>query len=174
MRLFLDALYRLCGGLAAAFLAAIAVLILAQVVFRQFDTFLPAASDFAGFCLAASSFLALAYTFRRGGHIRVNLLLQRLAPAWRRRLDVISVSVAAALVGYFAWYSLLLVKESWRYGDLSEGLVAVPLWIPQSGMALGLLVLAVALADELVDLLRGGTPSYDQETDVVLDPHEQS
>jgi TRAP-type C4-dicarboxylate transport system permease small subunit len=168
MRLFLDGLYRLCGALAALFLAAIAVLILAQVVCRLFDTFLPAASDFAGFCLAASSFLALAYTFRAGGHIRVNLLLQRLPLAWRRRVDVIVVAVAAALVAYFAWHSLLLARESWRFNDLSEGLVPVPLWIPQSGMALGLIVLAIALVDELVNLLRGRVPSYEESQDVVL------
>ena len=86
MRRALDLLYRTCGGLAAMFLAAIAILILTQVVARLTGFFLPAASDFAGFCLAASSFLALAYTFRAGTHIRVVLLLQRLPAAWRRGL----------------------------------------------------------------------------------------
>jgi len=36
----------------------------------------------------------------------------------------------------------------------------VPLWIPQSGMALGLVVLAVAFVDDLVATLRGRATSY--------------
>jgi hypothetical protein len=44
--------------------------------------------------------------------------------------------------------------------DVSQGLVAVPLWLPQSGMALGLIIIAIALLDDLVVLLAGGTPSY--------------
>ena len=39
-------------------------------------------------------------------------------------------------------------------------MVPVPLWIPQSGMALGLVVLTISLVDEFVIVLRGGRPSY--------------
>jgi hypothetical protein len=44
--------------------------------------------------------------------------------------------------------------------DVSQGLVPVPLWLPQSGMALGLIIMAIALLDDLLVLLAGGTPSY--------------
>ena len=172
MRRALDRLYGFCGGLAALFLAAIAVLILAQIVARLLGLFVPAASDFAGFCLAASSFLALAYTFRAGGHIRVTLVLQRIPQRWRRGCDLASLAIAASLVGYFAWYTVGLVQDSWHYNDLSEGLVPVPLWIPQSAMAAGLIVLAIALVDELVNVLRGGKASYEQAVDVLLERSE--
>ena len=172
MRRALDRLYGFCGGLAALSLAAIAVLILAQVVARLLGLFVPAASDFAGFCLAASSFLALAYTFRAGGHIRVTLVLQRMPQRWRRGCDLASLAIAAALVSYFSWYTVGLVQDSWHFNDLSEGLVPVPLWIPQSGMAAGLIVLAIALVDELVNVLRGGKASYEHAADVLLERAE--
>jgi hypothetical protein len=38
--------------------------------------------------------------------------------------------------------------------------VRVPLWIPQGVMTLGLILFAVALADELVAALRGATPAF--------------
>jgi TRAP-type C4-dicarboxylate transport system permease small subunit len=168
MRRALDLLYRTCGGLAAMFLAAIAILILTQVVARLIGFFVPAASDFAGFCLAASSFLALAYTFRAGSHIRVTLVLQRVPRGGRRYFDLAALAVGAALVSYFAWQTVLLARESFHYNDLSEGLVPVPLWIPQSGMALGIIVLAIALLDDLVTVLRGGTAAYEHNADALL------
>ena len=45
--------------------------------------------------------------------------------------------------------------------DVSQGLVPVPLWIPQTGMALGLAILLVALLDDLAVVVSRGTPSYD-------------
>jgi TRAP-type C4-dicarboxylate transport system permease small subunit len=167
MRRALDLLYRTCGGLAALFLAAIAVLILMQVGARLIGVFVPAASDFAGFCLAASSFLALAYAFRAGTHIRVTLVLQRLPQGLRRPIDLAALAGGASLVAYFGWQTILLARESFRYNDLSEGLVPVPLWIPQSGMALGIIVLAIALIDDFVTVLRGGPASFERNSDVL-------
>ena len=168
MRSWLDRLYGLCGALGAIFLVSIAVLILTQIIARFFDVLVPSANDFAGFSLAASSFLALAYTFRKGGHIRVTLVIQRLPAGWRRGFDLASLAVAAALIATFAWFSVDLAIESWVYNDLSDGLIPVPLWIPQSAMALGIGVLALALVDEFFSVLRGNAPSYENPADPAL------
>lgn len=159
-RRILDACYRLAALLAAACLAAVGVLVLAQIVGRWFGVIVPSAEDFAGFLLAASTFLALAYTLRSGGHIRVTLLLHRLPPRLRRGFELAVLIVALLLAGYAAWACVLLVVESWRIGEVSSGYVPVPLWIPQLPMAAGLAIFAVALLDELIRLLRGGAPEY--------------
>ena len=39
-------------------------------------------------------------------------------------------------------------------------MIAVPIWIPQMAMLAGLVILSIALIDELVTILSGGTPSY--------------
>lgn len=172
MRRLLDSLYRLSGALAAAFLAAICAVVLLQVganlvdavvgwvAGRPIGLVVPSYAEFAGFFLAASSFLALAYTLRAGGHIRVSLLIQHLAPARRRWVELWCTGVAAVLCGYFAFHSIRLVLESVQYGDVSPGMVAVPLWLPQSGVAIGLVILAIALTDEFVAVLRGARPAY--------------
>lgn len=168
MRRALDGLYLVSGYLGAAFLLAILVIVLAQVGANVLDTVvhavtgsyqgfvIPSYADFAGFFLVAGTFLALAYTFRHGAHIRVSLLLQMLPPGWKRAADTFSTLVALFLTGYFAWFCWGLVYESWDFGDTSSGLVTIPLFIPQSAMALGASILTIAVADTLVTVLRGG------------------
>ncbi|NJN40357.1 MAG: TRAP transporter small permease [Gammaproteobacteria bacterium] len=172
MRANLDWLYRASGALAAFFLVAICVVVLLQVGANLIDAVIkafggepiglviPSYAEFTGFFLAASSFLALAYTLRAGGHIRVELVLQRLGKGPRRFAEFWCVAAGAAVSMYFTWYSTSLVFESIEFGDLSPGIVPVPIWIPQAAMALGLAVLAIALIDELVSLMRGGEPRY--------------
>jgi TRAP-type C4-dicarboxylate transport system permease small subunit len=170
MRATLDFLYTACGVLAAIALAGIAVLILAQIVGRFFGLLVPSANEIAGFLMAASSFLALGYAFKAGSHIRVTMLLSRL-PARRRRVaDIGCLLVASWLAGYFAWYTLALIRDSIRYHEVADGLVPIPLAIPQGAMLAGLLVLTIAIVDELISVLRGNTPSYDTASDAVLTP----
>lgn len=65
MTRILDQIYRAAGVLAAVFLVLIALFVLAQVVLgRRGGQAVPSADEFAGYCLSASSFLALAYTLR--------------------------------------------------------------------------------------------------------------
>ncbi len=174
MRRLLDGLYRLSGALAALFLAAIAGVVLLQVGANVVDSLvawttgtpiglvIPSYANFAGFFLAASSFFALAYTLRRGGHIRVTLVIQTLPPRSRRAVELWCTGAAALLAGYFAWYMCALVIESWRFGDMSTGILAVPLWLPQAAVAGGAVVLTVALVDDLVCQLRGAAPVYER------------
>jgi TRAP-type C4-dicarboxylate transport system permease small subunit len=161
MRRALDLLYKGSGFLAGFFLVAIAVLSAAQIAARELGFAAYSYDDFAGYCLAATSFLGLAYTFRENEHIRMALLLDRTRGGPRHALELVSLTVAAFLVGYFTWYACDMTITSYRLNDMSQGLVAVPLWIPQSGMALGLAILFVATTDDLVAALRGRSTSYE-------------
>ena len=160
MRRALERLYALCAGLAALFLAAIGVLTLAQIGGRLAGLLVPLADEFAGFCLAAATFLALAPTLRAGGHVRVGLMLSRTRGRGRRLVEAWCLAVGAAVTGYFAWYSADMTWESFQFGDVGQGLVPTPLWIPQLGMTVGIAVLAVAFVDDLVRVVRGHGPSY--------------
>jgi TRAP-type C4-dicarboxylate transport system permease small subunit len=147
--------------LAGAFLVGIAAMTLAQIGGRTLGFAARSFDDFAGFAMAASFFLGLAWTMRCGEHIRVTLLLHHLKGRKRHVMAIIALAVSLFLCGYFAWYSVDMTWTSYQLNDVSQGLVAVPLWIPQLAMALGLVVLAIALADDLLLALRGGIPSYE-------------
>jgi TRAP-type C4-dicarboxylate transport system permease small subunit len=160
MRAALELLYRASGLAAGFFLAAIGALTAVQIVGRLLGFAAYSFDDFAGFSMAASSFLGLAYTLRANEHIRMTLVLHHTRPALRRALEIVCLAVAAFLVGVFAWFTCDMTLTSYQLGDVSQGLVPVPLWIPQSGMALGLVVLAAAFVDDLAGALRGRTTSY--------------
>ena len=165
MRRALDALYRVSGVVAAACLALIACLVLAQIVGRAAGVLVPGADDLASYALVATSFLALAYTLKAGGHIRVALLLRRLPPRPRRLAELGALALGSAITLYFAWFAIELTWLSWRFGDMSQGVLPIPLWLPQSVMTAGLIIFAVALIDELVLVLKGGLAGY-QEAEI--------
>lgn len=180
MRRALDNLYRISGGLAAAFIVAIVAVVFVQVCLNLADKIaaamfgtglgltIPSYADFTGFFLAASTFLALAYALRAGGHIRVTLLLTRLPEQARRGVEIVVVAIALAMSAYASWYIILLVYDSLEYGDRSSGMVSVPLWLPQLPVAFGLIILTIALLDELVGLLRGRPASWDGKGENLL------
>jgi TRAP-type C4-dicarboxylate transport system permease small subunit len=162
MRRTLDHLYTLTAALAAATMIGIAGLILAQVVLRTFGSQLQSADDFAGYALVATTILGLAPTYRHNSHIRVGLIIDRFAlgTSTRTLLERLVTSLSAVLVGWAALYSTKFVHESFIYNEVSQGLVAVPLWLPQSLMAFGFIVFFIALVDDLIVDFTGGTQSH--------------
>ena len=131
-------------------------MVLLGIVGRLFNWFVPGTDAYAGYCMAACGFLALAHTLKRGEHIRVSLVLEHVGVRARQRLELVALAIASVLAAAFAWYSVKLAVQSWQFSDISTGNDATPLWIPQLAMAIGTLVLFVALVDEFVLEWRGG------------------
>lgn len=150
MRKFLDGLYNVAAYVAALFMVSILVCVLLLIVGRQVGWYIPGLNAYAGYSMAASSFLALAYTFRHNEHIRVTLVLNALSPKWRHVLNLLSLIIALVLATNVAYYSIGLVMESYEFNDLSVEEDATPLWIPQLAMAVGCVLFAIALLEELV------------------------
>jgi TRAP-type C4-dicarboxylate transport system permease small subunit len=180
LRRGLNKLYLFSGWLAAANIAAICLLVLCQVCLNAVDRLsglltgsaigmtIPSYADFTGFFLAAASFLALAHTLREGGHIRVTLIISHLNEKLRHVFEIWGLLLCSAATLYFSWYTLMLIRESYIYDDLSSGMIAVPIWIPQSTMLLGLVVLSIALLDQLFDSLCGKKPGYADSEESLL------
>ncbi|HHI82471.1 MAG TPA: TRAP transporter small permease [Rhizobiales bacterium] len=181
MRRLLDGLYRVSLLAAAVFLVAICAVVIMQVLLNLIDRIsgllfgsaigltVPSYADFTGFFLAAATFLALAGTLRDGGHIRVTLLTGILSRRVQRYFELWCVLLAMGVTMYACWYMFSLIHESYKYNDLSPGIIAVPIWIPQSAMAFGLSVLAIALVDEFFSLLTGHDASWHDKGEKLLD-----
>jgi TRAP-type C4-dicarboxylate transport system permease small subunit len=114
----LDKLYEACGYLAAAFLVGIGLAIVAQIVGRMRGITLDA-TEAAGLCLAASTFFGLAHTFRRGGHVRINLIVDRLPERWRRGVEIINCLLGTVVVSFLAWHVGALALQSREFNDIS-------------------------------------------------------
>ena len=162
LRKSLDGLYLLSGWLAGLFLIAIFLIMLALSAGRPLGIDVPAGDDFASWCMAATAFLGLAHTFRHGEMIRVGLLIERIKGPMRQLMEVTALAIGTAAAVYFAWYAIDMTRTSFRFNDLSQGVIAVPLWIPQLGFCGGLAILAVAFVDELLHVLFGGVPRYEK------------
>jgi len=148
----LDGLYVAGGVLASLFLIAILLLIVAQMVARWTTTTFSGAPNYAGYCMAAASFLAFAHALNRGAHIRVSILLNALGSR-KYWLEVFCFLVGGAASTYLAWYAIRANIWSHKFNDISQGQDATPIWIPQLGMSIGAVLLAICFWDNLVRLL---------------------
>jgi len=160
LRRFLDRLYSASGALAAVCLAGICVLMLAQAAGREFGLLIRGADDITAWLCAASAFFALGHTFRHGELVRVGLFVDMLAPGKRRIAELLALTATALFVGYMAWAASRFVYDSWRFKEVAQGLIKLPIWIPQMSFVLGVLIFLVAVLDELVAVVRGQKPAY--------------
>ena len=149
LRPWLDRLYLLCGYIAAAALIIILILVTLQMIARWTGEIFPGSTDYAGYFMAASTFFAFAYCLNSGGHIRVNILLNALGKR-RRWLDVWCLVIASGLATFWAYHAVKAVYWSHKLNDVSQGLDATPIWIPQLAMAIGSIVFALSLIDHLI------------------------
>jgi TRAP-type C4-dicarboxylate transport system permease small subunit len=154
----LDVLYGAAAWAAALFMIGTLVAILLSVTGRLLDFHVRGTDAYAGYCMAAAAFLALAHTFKRGEHIRVTLLLDRFGDTTHRVLQIWSHAAGLLLAGLLAWFSIRLVWQSYQFNDISQGNDATPLWIPQIAMALGSIVFVIAMAESFFGVLKGHEP----------------
>lgn len=159
MRMFLEGLYRLSGGLAAFFLAAIGLSVVAQVVGRQLG-YTVDATGFASFCLAASTFLGLGYSMRHGAHVRVTLVIDSLPPKLKRLFEAWVCLCSLIILSWLTWKAVIFTWQGYVFKEVSPGLIAIPLWLPQSGMVIGLAVITVAVLDDLIGVVMKNEVSY--------------
>jgi TRAP-type C4-dicarboxylate transport system permease small subunit len=179
MRSFLDALYRWSLYLSALCLAAIAAMVGVQLAGRLIDGALhilglPALGlvvlslvEICGYLLAAASFLALAPTLKAGAHIRVTMVLSALSEPARRYVEVWAFGASAVASAYLTYHLANFARVSFLFNEVSSGVVRVPLGYPQAAMALGALILTIALIDETWTVIARGRPTFRTTEDAV-------
>lgn len=168
----LDAASTLCLWLAALCIVAITALMLVQAASRSFGIQSVSAlgvsvqirgiDDIVGWLVAGATTLAMAAMFRRGDLVRVSLLQDYAGERARRPLELLCLGFAVAFIGYTAVAFAHFVRESWTVNDMNQGLIKIPLWIPQLPMVIGIAVLWCALVEDFIRVLARQKPSYQQ------------
>ena len=149
-RFYSALLFLSCVSMVAC-LVAISLNILTRLV----DGWAIAGLDgYAGYAIAATLFFALPAAFRHGDHIRVTFLLERTKGFWFRVLNLWSLLLGSVMAVYIAWFSCRMVYQSHLFNDVAPTGDASPMWIPQLGMAIGAVGLAVAVIHALAEALR--------------------
>ena len=160
MRRALDSLYSISGAAAAICLAGIGVLMLAQAMVREFGILIRGSDDITAWLCAAAAFFALGHTFRHGELVRVGLFIDQLGPAKRRYAEMVALTITALVVAYMTWAATRFVYDSWKFHEVAQGLIKLPIWIPQLCFVIGVAIFLVAVLDELVTVVRRQKPAY--------------
>src|SRR5665647_2446781 len=172
MRRFLDQLYNVTLWLSALCLCAIALLVGLQLAGRLIDgalalVHLPrtdfvilSLAEICGYLLGCASFFALAGTLKAGAHIRVTMLLGALSEGSRRYAEIWAFGLAALASGYITYSLGNFAYVSFRFHEISNGVIRIAVGYPQAAMAFGALVLTIALVDELFEVATRGRPSF--------------
>ena len=160
MRRFLDRLYDGSGAFAALCVFLICALMLAQAFARGMGGQIRGTDDIVSWLCAASAFFALGHTFRHGELVRVGLWIDKLGARGRRLAELFALSLTSAFVAYMLWAVVRFVYESWKFNEVAQGLIKVPIWIPQLCFVAGIGIFFVAVLDELVRVLRKEKPTY--------------
>ena len=150
----LNKLYRFSGYIAATFLILVAVFILIGISSRIFGFYIRGLAEYSGYCMAAASFFALAYTFVEGGHIRITLFFEKLSGLKKKIVEIWCLSVASLFSGYLAFYFIKMLIISYKFQERSEGADEILIWIPQTSVALGSIIFFISVFHQFILKIR--------------------
>ena len=147
---FLNKIYKISGYIAALFLILVATFILIGIASRIFGFYIRGLAEYSGYCMAASSFFALAYTFVEGGHIRITLFLEKVSGTKKKFLEKWCLIVASFFSGYVAFYFIKMLKISYEFQERSEGADEILIWIPQMSVAIGSFIFFICVFHKFI------------------------
>ncbi|MCB2228703.1 MAG: TRAP transporter large permease subunit [Desulfarculaceae bacterium] len=115
-------------------------------------------SEYSLYLFVGTAFLAAGYAQRQDAHIRVEILVNNLGDASRQWLLQTSAWVSVVFLIVAAWQMILFTYSEYVGGAKAWGLLVTPLWIPETAVALGLTVYALAALGEA----RGLSPALER------------
>ncbi|WP_431859251.1 TRAP transporter small permease [Azospirillum sp.] len=150
----LDVVNRVVAVLASvAVVVAGAVLTHEAVVRYVFQQPADWQDEMAVFLLVGATFMSAAYVQSRRGHVAIDAVAE-LLPAGVDRVRRFLADVASfGFCTFFAWKSWALFHEAWEDGMVTHSAWAPPLWIPYSVMSIGMTLLAVQIALQILEVL---------------------
>ena len=150
----LNKLYKFSGYVAAIFLILVAVFILIGISSRIFGFYIRGLAEYSGYCMAAASFFALAYTFVEGGHIRITLFLEKFSGLKKRLIEIWCLSVSSFFSGYLAFYFVKMLIISYKFQERSEGADEILIWIPQTSVAIGSTIFFISVFHKFISIVK--------------------
>jgi len=155
----IDTMGRFGGAFAALALAALALLILAEIVVRLLSSYIegmpagvPMAWEYSAYLMGIAFMTGAAMTLRAGSHIRVNILIAQLPRAGQRLLEVVASTLGLLLTGFLAYSLTLFTWGSYVRGQTSIS-SDTPVWIPEAAITLGAALLALQMFARLIQAL---------------------
>ncbi|MEY2621582.1 MAG: hypothetical protein RIT26_1402 [Pseudomonadota bacterium] len=142
----IECLSRRAMGVAGWCYLAMTLLICFDILARRLLGFSSeATTELNGYLLAIGMSWGLAGTLLERGHVRIDVLLQRLPLGLRTALHLLSLLALAVSVGFFIWGSVSLTLDSLSFGATDLSALRTPLVIPQGLWAAGFVLFGLAV-----------------------------
>lgn len=147
-------------GVALLFAAAL-ILSLAGVAGRHVSATL--APDWIGevviYLVIWAVLLGAARVLRRGAHIRVDFLFDRLPQSGKGVAEALSLVIAFALAVFLIWSGWQVVTEARMWDERSISTLRVPLWFYYAALPVSFTLQLLFLLERAVDLILGTAPA---------------
>jgi TRAP-type C4-dicarboxylate transport system permease small subunit len=141
---------RWLNWMAAAALIVVMVIVCANVIGRSFwGAPVKGTVDIVSLLGAIVIGWAIAYTQVLKGHIRIDLLVQRLPPRIQYIVDSVIDLIGFALFALISWQTVIFAKANFEVGELSE-VLKLPITPFASVVAVGCIALTLALFIDLI------------------------
>ena len=168
----LDRTYVGMGYLCGAMFLLLALFITYQVIARKVGWVMAPGMDLmSGYTLAFATTWAFSYALRSGSHVRIDVLLPFMSPKVRWLADWAALGSIVFFISITSWKTWVMVLKSYDIGAVTNTYPLVPLYIPQTVVAIGFSMLALTAIHMMTDMvaeaalpslhkMQGGTESY--------------
>jgi len=135
---------------AALSLGFAAILVFVSVALRYgFSYSISAFDELTRYAVIFGTFAAASRLLHQDGHITVDVLLINLPEKWRYRLQILAYAAGAAFCTLLVVAGTQFVLQSFQTGTRSMSNLRIPMWIPQSFVPLGALLLLVRFVQQI-------------------------
>jgi len=148
----------------AALLIVLFGLLLTDVVLRWLRVEFYWGSEGGGLLMAWMIFLALPMVMRTRGHISTDFALAYLPDRAKAVLGMAGHVLMIAYLASLAWYCADLAHSNWQSGARFQGILRLPMYLVQSGILLGLILMLVSEILILFEEARAFGRSYGGRT----------
>ncbi|MDR0852640.1 MAG: TRAP transporter small permease [Clostridiales Family XIII bacterium] len=154
--MFLKKFNKICGYIAGALVLIAALVIIYDVISRYaFNAPSLYAPYISAFLILGSAFIGTAYAMQSGGHVYVEIFVDKLKPLPRKICFTIGYVMSLVFVGALTracWqFSLKAVDAGWR----AQGNLPIPSVILYGIMTFGAAVLFITIIYKMIQMWRG-------------------
>ena len=140
------------SGLSGAVITFLMLITTADVFLRYvFNSPIPGVYPLCEMMMLGAVYPAVAYVQQKKGHVRVDILIDRLQGSPRISFELGTLMLALVAFGIMCWQSGILAWGAWVSGDYEMGEVHYPFWPAKTVMTLGLALLCLRLITDIKD-----------------------
>jgi TRAP-type C4-dicarboxylate transport system permease small subunit len=143
------------AGMIAGWLVFLMMCLVLFEVFMRYIVHRPPiiADEFSGYLLVGCSYLAIAWGWKEGAHVRITLLVDGLSQRAASFLRLITLVLNLGFSFLLVWVSFKYLTYSIKVGMRSASWLVTPLQVPQSTLLVGFILLTLIVVLRTIQVI---------------------